>query len=93
LSIIFSGLILSVSAIFFFLLFTKGNIERFPKSKEKAASIFAILFVIFVFLVVYVMVLFFLKLNIVQTFLALALVTIPGGVILFQALSRMKIEV
>ena len=63
----------------------------FPKSG--ANFIFSFLFVVFVLLVTYVLILFFVKLNILQTMLALLILGLPGTFVVYKALSKANIEV
>ncbi len=41
----------------------------------------------------YVLILFFVKLNIVQTLIALGVISVPGVIITYKALSAITIEV
>jgi len=93
-SMIFSVITLAITAYYFLLIKkSKGNIDNFPHSKKKSSFIFNLLFIIFIFLAAYIMVLFYLKLNIIQTLLCLIALAIPGSFIVFNALKHIKIEV
>ena len=70
----------------------KANIGNFGKG-AKTNIIFAMLFVMFIFLVAYVLVLFFLQLNLVQTLFIFGIIGLPGVIITFKALSSITIDV
>lgn len=80
---------------FYYLIFLRNfnvNIENFSKGK-KTQTLFYILFILFILMTAYVLVLFFVKLNIVQTLFVLGVISIPGLIITYKALSSITIEV
>jgi len=80
---------------FYYLIFLRnfnGNIENFSKGK-KTQTLFYILFILFILMTAYVLVLFFIKLNIIQTLFVLGIISIPGLIITYKALSLITIEV
>lgn len=90
---VFTGMMVFVSI--YYMVYLKGfkaNIEKFSKAK-KSETIFYLLFVLFVLMVAYVLVLFFVKLNLIQTLAVLSVILIPGTVITYKALSSITIEI
>ncbi len=67
------------------------NLQNFPK--EKIGSLFNILFVMFVICIAYVLVLFWVKLNILQTFGIFVIMFIPGVTIVYQAMKNLKVDI
>jgi hypothetical protein len=67
----------------------KANIDNLGKTNY----IFSVLFILFIFLVAYVLVIFFLKLNIVQTLFIFGVLTVPGLIISYKALSSINIDI
>jgi hypothetical protein len=67
----------------------KANIDNLGKTN----LIFSVLFIMFIFLVAYVLVIFFLQLNIVQTLFIFGILSVPGLIITYKALSSINIDV
>ena len=67
------------------------NLQNFPK--EKIGSLFNLLFVCFVVSIAYVLVLFWVKLNILQTFGIFVIMFIPGVTIVYQAMKNLKVDI
>lgn len=70
----------------------KANLELFPR-ETKTGTLFSMGFVVFLLLVAYMMILFFLKLNIIQTLIGLGMIGVPGGFVLYYALKKHTIQV
>ena len=67
------------------------NLGNFPK--EKVGGLFNFLFIMLVILIAYVLVLFWVKLNILQTFGIFVFLFIPGVTIVYQAMKNLKVEI
>lgn len=67
--------------------------SRFPRASQKSAFLFSLAFVILILLFTYVFFLFFLKLNIIQTLLAIVILGIPGSAVVYKTLSNHIIEI
>lgn len=87
-----SIILLLLAAYFIYVQKSRANLSNFPKSSQ-SGFIYNIAFVIFVMLIAYILVLFWLKLNIVQTILALLVIILPGSVVVFKAMSHINIDV
>ena len=93
LGIVFSSLIIGCGILLLGILKYNNNInlDNFPK--EKIGGLFNLLFVMFVVAVAYVLILFWVKLNILQTFGIFVIMFIPGVTIVYQAMKNLNIEV
>jgi len=90
---VFTGIFGIVTFYYFiFLRSFNANIENFSKGK-KSETIFSILFILFILMSAYILVLFFIKLNIIQTLFILGIISVPGVIITYKALSKITIEV
>jgi hypothetical protein len=94
----FLGVVFTAIIIFcFFVLFGLLNYNdyinfgNFPK--EKMGGIFNMLFIILVLVIAYILVLFWMKLNILQTFGIFVVMFIPGVSIVYQAMKNLNIEI
>jgi hypothetical protein len=67
--------------------------SRFPKASQGTSFLFSLGFVILVLLITYIYVLFFLKLNIIQTLFAILALGLPGSIVVYKALAKHTIEV
>ncbi len=67
------------------------NLGNFPK--EKVGGLFNFLFIMLVILIAYILVLFWVKLNILQTFGIFVFLFIPGVTIVYQAMKNLKVEI
>ena len=91
--ILFSGMIIGCCFLLFGILNYNNyvNLQNFPK--EKIGSLFNILFVMLVVSIAYVLVLFWIKLNILQTFGIFVIMFIPGVTIVYQAMKNLKVDI
>ncbi len=93
LGIVFSSLIIACGFLLLGILKYNNNInlDNFPK--EKIGGLFNLLFVMFVIAIAYVLILFWIKLNILQTFGIFVIMFIPGVTIVYQAMKNLNVEV
>lgn len=91
-SIIFSGVIFATC--FGLLLVLKAsnvNVKNFPKAKS--SQLYSLLFILLMFVFVYVLVLFWVKLNILQTLGLFTMMAIPGAITVYKAMKNIKIDI
>jgi hypothetical protein len=67
------------------------NLDNFPK--EKMGGLFNLLFIMFVVAVAYVLILFWIKLNILQTLGIFVIMFIPGVTIVYQAMKNLNVDI
>ena len=93
LGIVFSSLIIACGFLLLGILKYNNNInlDNFPK--EKIGGLFNLLFVMFVIAIAYVLILFWIKLNILQTFGIFVIMFIPGVTIVYQAMKNLKVDI
>ena len=93
LGVVFTGIIIFCFFVLFGLLNYNNyiNFGNFPK--EKMGGIFNMLFIIFVLAIAYIFVLFWMKLNILQTFGIFVIMFIPGVTIVYQAMKNLNVEI
>ncbi len=93
LGVVFTGIIIFCFFVLFGLLNYNDyiNLGNFPK--EKMGGIFNMLFIIFVLAIAYIFVLFWMKLNILQTFGIFVVMFIPGVTIVYQAMKNLNVEI
>ena len=67
------------------------NLDNFPK--EKMGGLFNLLFIMFVVAIAYVLILFWIKLNILQTLGIFVIMFIPGVTIVYQAMKNLNVDI
>ena len=93
LGIVFSSLIIGCGILLLGILKYNNNINLDNKKKKKIGGLFNLLFVMFVVAVAYVLILFWVKLNILQTFGIFVIMFIPGVTIVYQAMKNLKVDI
>ena len=91
-SIIFSCVIFGTCfGLLMILKASNVNVKNFPKGKS--AQLYSLLFVLLMFVFVYVLVLFWIKLNILQTLGLFTMMAIPGAITVYKAMKNIKIDI